>query len=237
MDSRILSMDSKTFLKNEFNTYKRAFYENMDTMAIKVASSQTSLETSLVRQFTERQLHISSYLDFVKLQLAELVNHLKELGDAKKWEETRSEKSQAGQGKTSSEHSGTLVDDKPAKTSTVLRICPVLLFSSDFTTEPMSTAGLHVSKSVHAGFYVIISVHVSISDRSSRFFQFRLLQLILFRAPAGSATPADPSSRTSRLLTLDLLFFFASDLFQISLFSDPDFSSIIPALLLNLYTT
>ncbi|KZV22099.1 flagellar associated protein, callose synthase-like protein [Dorcoceras hygrometricum] len=88
MDSRIGSLDSKveqllyvqTFLKYDFNTYKCALCEKMDTLAADVASSQTSLETSLVRQFTEHQLQIANDLDFFKLQLAELVNHLKELG-------------------------------------------------------------------------------------------------------------------------------------------------------------
>ncbi|KZV55034.1 hypothetical protein F511_31516 [Dorcoceras hygrometricum] len=94
MDSKVMSLDSKveellniqTFMKHKFNTYKRAFYEKIDTVVANVASSQTSLETSLVRQFTEHQLQISSDIDFVKLQLAELVNHLKEIGDAKKGE-------------------------------------------------------------------------------------------------------------------------------------------------------
>ncbi|KZV32506.1 anaphase-promoting complex subunit 1-like [Dorcoceras hygrometricum] len=94
MDSRIGSLDSKveqllnvqTFLKNDFHTYKHAIYEKMNTVYANVASSQTSLETRLFRQFTEHQLQISSDLDFVKLQLAELFNHLKEIGDAKKRE-------------------------------------------------------------------------------------------------------------------------------------------------------
>ncbi|KZV35018.1 auxin-responsive family protein [Dorcoceras hygrometricum] len=94
MESRFVSLDSKveqflnveTFLKHGFNTYKNAFYENMFTVAANIASSQTSLETSLVHQVTEHQLQIASDLDFVKLQLAELVNHLKEIGDAKKRE-------------------------------------------------------------------------------------------------------------------------------------------------------
>ncbi|KZV55019.1 hypothetical protein F511_34594 [Dorcoceras hygrometricum] len=94
MDSRIGCLDSKveqllnvhTFLKHDFNTYKRAFYENMDTMAGNVTYSQKSLETSFVRHLTEHRLQLSSDLDFVKLQLAELVNHLKEIDDAKKGE-------------------------------------------------------------------------------------------------------------------------------------------------------
>ncbi|KZV23650.1 hypothetical protein F511_32923 [Dorcoceras hygrometricum] len=94
MDSKVVSLDSKveellniqTFMKHDFSVYKRTFYEKMDTVATNVASTQTSLETSPVRQFTEHQLQIASDLDFVQLQLAELVNHLKEIGDAKKGE-------------------------------------------------------------------------------------------------------------------------------------------------------
>ncbi|KZV28954.1 hypothetical protein F511_07514 [Dorcoceras hygrometricum] len=94
MDSRAVSLDSKvdrimdaqTFMKLDFGLYKRAFYEKMDTLVAKVTSSQTALETSLVRQFTEHQIQISSNLDFFKMQLAEMVNHLKEMGDSKKGE-------------------------------------------------------------------------------------------------------------------------------------------------------
>ncbi|KZV38560.1 hypothetical protein F511_27585 [Dorcoceras hygrometricum] len=93
-DSRVVSLDSKfeellniqTFMKHDIGIYKHVFHEKMDTVAANVASSQTSLETSLVHQFTEHRLQIASDLDFVKLQLAELVNHLKEVGDAKKGE-------------------------------------------------------------------------------------------------------------------------------------------------------
>ncbi|KZV28201.1 AAA-type ATPase family protein [Dorcoceras hygrometricum] len=99
IDSRVKSMNSKvgslyskveallniqTFMKHNFGIYKRAFYDNMDTMAASVTSSHTSLETSLVHQLAEHQFQLASDLDFVKLQLAELFNHLKEIGDAKK---------------------------------------------------------------------------------------------------------------------------------------------------------
>ncbi|KZV54019.1 hypothetical protein F511_40904 [Dorcoceras hygrometricum] len=79
-----------TFMKHDFNTYKRAFYEKMDTVSANIASSQTSLETSLVRQFTEHQLQIDSDLDFVELQLAELVNHLRKLVMPKRGNEDKS---------------------------------------------------------------------------------------------------------------------------------------------------
>ncbi|KZV23125.1 hypothetical protein F511_25086 [Dorcoceras hygrometricum] len=105
LDSKVISLDSKvhsmnsrvsldslveellniqTFMKHDFKTYKRGFYDKMDTVAANVTSSQTSLETSLVHQLTEHQLQLASDLDFVKLQLEELFNHLKEIGDAKK---------------------------------------------------------------------------------------------------------------------------------------------------------
>ncbi|KZV41006.1 hypothetical protein F511_18369 [Dorcoceras hygrometricum] len=96
------------------------------------------LETTVILHLTEHQLQLASDLDFVKLQMAELVNQLKETGDAKNGKsgqsgsrpgegsgrqregagstrETRSEHSQAGQGKISSVQSGMLVEDKPAK--------------------------------------------------------------------------------------------------------------------------
>ncbi|KZV22393.1 hypothetical protein F511_19726 [Dorcoceras hygrometricum] len=75
-----------TFMKHDFGTYKNGLYDKMDTVAANITTSQTSLETSLVRQLTEHQLQLASDLDFVKLQLAELVNHLKETGDSKKRE-------------------------------------------------------------------------------------------------------------------------------------------------------
>ncbi|KZV54797.1 protein NETWORKED 2D [Dorcoceras hygrometricum] len=73
-----------TFMKHDSNIYKRSFYTKMDEVVANVISSQTALQTSLVHQFTEHQLQIASELDFVKIQLAELVNHLKDAGDAKR---------------------------------------------------------------------------------------------------------------------------------------------------------
>ncbi|KZV51441.1 hypothetical protein F511_35286 [Dorcoceras hygrometricum] len=99
----------------------------------------------------------------------ELVNHLKQAGDAKNGEggqggrpregsgrqvegssstrETRSEQSQAGEGKTSSEHSGTLVKDKPTKLLSVLGFDPMSLWGLVvflvvlFSGNPGYTAG------------------------------------------------------------------------------------------------
>ncbi|KZV58442.1 hypothetical protein F511_29377 [Dorcoceras hygrometricum] len=100
MDSRMLSMDSKvqsmhsklgsidskmeqllnvqTFMKHDFGAYKCAFYDKMDTVAGNVKSSQTSLETIVLHHLTEHQLQLASDLGLVKLQLAELVDHLKQ---------------------------------------------------------------------------------------------------------------------------------------------------------------
>ncbi|KZV33795.1 zinc finger CCCH domain-containing protein 8-like [Dorcoceras hygrometricum] len=180
MDSKLKSMDSKleellrtqSFMKNQSGLYHRTFYDKVDTLAANVITSRTELETSLVRQLAGQQYQLTTKLDMVKLQIAELVEHLKQVGDAKMGEggksrpvdgssrpggegpsggqsstrgrgrgrgpspgsyrrtedsdrfkkklatldvETRSEQSQVGQGKTSSEHSGMLVKDGPAK--------------------------------------------------------------------------------------------------------------------------
>ncbi|KZV23858.1 hypothetical protein F511_26852 [Dorcoceras hygrometricum] len=101
------SMDSKLeelllaqqFMKNHSGIYHRTIYEKVDTLAANVTTSQTALETSLIRQIAGQQCQLTTDLDMVKLQLAELVEHLKKIGDVKKGKETRSEKSQAGQGK------------------------------------------------------------------------------------------------------------------------------------------
>ncbi|KZV25825.1 hypothetical protein F511_12232 [Dorcoceras hygrometricum] len=79
LDSKIdMVRDSQTYLKLESDISRRTLSKKIDQVAANVNSSQTALETSLVRQFTEHQLHIASDLDFVKIQLAELANHFKE---------------------------------------------------------------------------------------------------------------------------------------------------------------
>ncbi|KZV34613.1 hypothetical protein F511_20178 [Dorcoceras hygrometricum] len=55
-------------------------------------------ERSLVRQLVEKKYQFANALDFVKLQLVELVNHLKETGDAKKVEGGQSRGSKGLQG-------------------------------------------------------------------------------------------------------------------------------------------
>ncbi|KZV49672.1 hypothetical protein F511_16786 [Dorcoceras hygrometricum] len=61
--------------------FKQAFYKKMN-----------DVEINLVHQFTESPQHLASDLDFVKLQLAELVKHFKEISDAKKGEVENSKK-------------------------------------------------------------------------------------------------------------------------------------------------
>ncbi|KZV32649.1 hypothetical protein F511_33423 [Dorcoceras hygrometricum] len=92
MDSRLKNMDSKLeellrtrpFVKNQSGLYHRTLYDKVDTLATNVTSSQTTLETNLVRQLAAQQYQFTTELDMVKLQLSELVNHFKHLGDAKK---------------------------------------------------------------------------------------------------------------------------------------------------------
>ncbi|KZV22072.1 hypothetical protein F511_35364 [Dorcoceras hygrometricum] len=87
MDSRLGSMDSKieqllnlqSFIKHEIGPSRRAFYVKIDTMAGNVKSSQTSLKTTILHHLTEHQIQLSN-----KIQLEELVDHLKQAGDAKK---------------------------------------------------------------------------------------------------------------------------------------------------------
>ncbi|KZV06988.1 zinc finger BED domain-containing protein RICESLEEPER 1-like [Dorcoceras hygrometricum] len=105
MDFRLGSLDSKveqllnvqTFLKHDFGIYKHGFYDRMEMVAANINSSQKSLETNLVRQLTEQQYQFANDLDFVKMQLVELVNHLKETGDDKKGEGGQSRGSEGGQ--------------------------------------------------------------------------------------------------------------------------------------------
>ncbi|KZV29341.1 hypothetical protein F511_18492 [Dorcoceras hygrometricum] len=84
--------DDQTYMKYDSNIFRRAFYKKMDEVVTSVSASQTVLGTDFVRQFTEIQQYFSSKMNFVKLQLAELVNHLKELSDAKKGEGESSKK-------------------------------------------------------------------------------------------------------------------------------------------------
>ncbi|KZV32427.1 hypothetical protein F511_44631 [Dorcoceras hygrometricum] len=64
----------------------------MDEVVANVNTSETVLESNLVRKFLESLQQITSDLDFVKMQLAELVNHFKEISDSKKGEGESSEK-------------------------------------------------------------------------------------------------------------------------------------------------
>ncbi|KZV50460.1 peroxidase 47-like [Dorcoceras hygrometricum] len=94
MESKICSinsnieqpMDTRTSLKLDFGRYKNIFYEKVDKLAANVTTYQTVLETSLIRHLAVQQYQLTTDLDMVKLQLAELVEHLKRIGDAKKGE-------------------------------------------------------------------------------------------------------------------------------------------------------
>ncbi|KZV29330.1 dystroglycan-like [Dorcoceras hygrometricum] len=92
VDSRLGSMDSKleqllnlqSFVKHNIGHSRRAFYDKIDTVAGNVKSSQTALETTVLHHLTEHQLQLANDLGFVKMQLAEFVDHFKNAGDAKK---------------------------------------------------------------------------------------------------------------------------------------------------------
>ncbi|KZV36038.1 nuclear matrix constituent protein 1-like protein [Dorcoceras hygrometricum] len=94
MDFKLKSMDSKleellknqSFMKNQSGLFQRTFYDKVDTLATNVTSSQTTLETSLFCQLAVQQYQFTTELDMVKMQLAELVDNFKKIGDAKKGE-------------------------------------------------------------------------------------------------------------------------------------------------------
>ncbi|KZV18287.1 hypothetical protein F511_24254 [Dorcoceras hygrometricum] len=93
LDSKIdLVRDTQTYMNHDSAIFRRAFYNKMYEVVTNVNSSHTVLETILVRQFTEHQQQIASDLDFVKIRLAELINHFKEISDVKKGEGPRSKK-------------------------------------------------------------------------------------------------------------------------------------------------
>ncbi|KZV51499.1 hypothetical protein F511_35437 [Dorcoceras hygrometricum] len=79
-------MDTQTFLKLDVGCHKNIIYDKVDKLASNVTSSQTALETRNIRQLAGQQHQLTTDLDMVKLQLAELVEHLKRVGDTKKGE-------------------------------------------------------------------------------------------------------------------------------------------------------
>ncbi|KZV27980.1 hypothetical protein F511_25857 [Dorcoceras hygrometricum] len=85
MNSQIEQLlDTQTFLKLDFRQHKGIIYDKVDTLDSIVKSSQTALETSLTRQLARQQQQFTNDLDMVKLQLAELVEHHKRIGNDKK---------------------------------------------------------------------------------------------------------------------------------------------------------
>ncbi|KZV48562.1 hypothetical protein F511_25685 [Dorcoceras hygrometricum] len=80
MNSHIKQLvDTQNILKLDFRRHKGIIYEKVETLASTIKSSQTALETSLIRQLAGQQQHFTDDLDMVKLQLAELVEHLKKI--------------------------------------------------------------------------------------------------------------------------------------------------------------
>ncbi|KZV26596.1 hypothetical protein F511_34992 [Dorcoceras hygrometricum] len=79
-------MDTQTSLKLDFGRHKHIVYDKVNQLAGNVTSSQTALETSIICQLAGQQHQLTTDLDMVKLQLAELVEHFKRVGDAKKGE-------------------------------------------------------------------------------------------------------------------------------------------------------
>ncbi|KZV16814.1 hypothetical protein F511_18607 [Dorcoceras hygrometricum] len=65
-----MTRDDRAYMKHNSNIFRRAFYKKMDEVVTSVNTSQTVMETNLVRQFTESQQHLASDLDFIKLHLA-----------------------------------------------------------------------------------------------------------------------------------------------------------------------
>ncbi|KZV53921.1 putative serine/threonine-protein kinase [Dorcoceras hygrometricum] len=73
-------------LKLDFGRYKNIIYDKVDKLAGNVTFSQTALETNIIIQLAGHQHQLTTDLDMVKLQLAELVEHLKRVCDAKNLE-------------------------------------------------------------------------------------------------------------------------------------------------------
>ncbi|KZV29236.1 pentatricopeptide repeat 5 [Dorcoceras hygrometricum] len=77
---------SEKELKEIIKQHRQAFYRKMEVVVASANTSKSALETTLVRNLYESHQHFASEMTLVKLQLAEMVNHLKELTDAKKGE-------------------------------------------------------------------------------------------------------------------------------------------------------
>ncbi|KZV22934.1 zinc finger CCCH domain-containing protein 1 [Dorcoceras hygrometricum] len=93
LDSKVdMVWDTQTYMNHDSDILRRAIYRKIDEVVTSMNTSQTALETSVVRQFTEHKLYISSDLDFVKMHLAELVNHFNEVSDSKKGKAKSSKK-------------------------------------------------------------------------------------------------------------------------------------------------
>ncbi|KZV18949.1 hypothetical protein F511_03465 [Dorcoceras hygrometricum] len=87
MNSHIEQLiDTQTFFKLDFGRYKHIICDKVDKLTGNVTSSQTALETGIIRQLAGQQQQLTTDLDMIKMQIAELVEHLKRVGEAKKGE-------------------------------------------------------------------------------------------------------------------------------------------------------
>ncbi|KZV33690.1 phosphoglycerate mutase-like [Dorcoceras hygrometricum] len=98
------SGENPTPLEDHSINNERAFHDKIDAVVGNVKSSQKSLETTVLNHLTEHQIQLASVLGFVKMKLAELVDHFKNAGDAKK--------GKGGQGSRSGDGSGAKVVNK-----------------------------------------------------------------------------------------------------------------------------
>ncbi|KZV28632.1 hypothetical protein F511_38357 [Dorcoceras hygrometricum] len=78
--------DDQTYMKYDSKIVRQAFYRKMDEVVASVNTYKSALETNVVRKIDESHQHFANEMTLVRLQLAELVNHLKDLSDAKKRE-------------------------------------------------------------------------------------------------------------------------------------------------------
>ncbi|KZV35439.1 hypothetical protein F511_22655 [Dorcoceras hygrometricum] len=83
--------DEQTYLKYDSH-FRQVFYRKMDEVVATVNNTLSALEINLVRQINESHQYFATEMTSVRSQLAEMVNCLKELSDAKKGEGGNSKK-------------------------------------------------------------------------------------------------------------------------------------------------
>ncbi|KZV31950.1 hypothetical protein F511_34373 [Dorcoceras hygrometricum] len=82
-ETSVTHMRDQTYMKYDSKILRQAFYRKMDEV-VAVNTSNSALETNLVQKIDESNQNFSSEMTLVKLQLAESVNHLKELSETKR---------------------------------------------------------------------------------------------------------------------------------------------------------